>query len=386
MKRIYTAESVTVGHPDKLCDIIADSILDDCLRHDFQSRVACEVIATYGKILVAGEITSRHKPPIEDIVRLTLAQIGYLPENFQVEVCVHRQSSDIGNSVDNSLEKRLGLDNFVSGFSAGAGDQGVMVGYACNETVEMLPLPVVLAHRLTTSLTAAGRTGSIRGLQPDGKAQVSVEYDNGIPVRLDAVVISAQHTEEKDIDLLRFELSDKVLFHALKAFPPDEDTKILLNPSGRFVLGGPCADTGLTGRKLMVDTYGSIVPHGGGAFSGKDPTKVDRSGAYMARYIAKNMVAANLCTRCQVTLAYAIGTAEPIMVQVDTFGTGKICADDCLAAAIPMVFGLTPSRIISQLDLLTPRYGKTAKFGHFGRAEYPWERTDKVKALQDVVM
>lgn len=383
MNRIYTAESVTQGHPDKLCDIIADSILDACLRHDALSRVACEVLVTKGTILVAGEITSAYEPPIEDIVRLTLSQIGYVAERFNIRVCVHKQSPDIASSVDNPLEKRLGVNPAAE---QGAGDQGVMVGYACNETPALLPLPVVLAHRLTSHLTAAERTGGIQGLLPDGKAQVSVEYEDEKPVRLDTVILSAQHTAEKNLEQLRFELSDKVLFPALKVMSPDDNTRILINPSGRFVLGGPEADTGLTGRKLMVDTYGSIVPHGGGAFSGKDPTKVDRSGAYMARYIAKNMVAADLCSRCQVTLAYAIGTAEPVMVQVDTFGTGKFCADDCLAMAARIVFDLTPSGIIRQLDLLTPRYRTTAALGHFGRPEYPWERTNKAQALRDAVL
>lgn len=269
----------------------------------------------------------------------------------------------------------------------GAGDQGIMVGYACSETPQMLPLPVVLAHRITGALTAARKSGMIPALRPDGKAQVTVEYDeDGKPLRLDTVVISAQHSPEIPDDELCWELTDKVLAPALKVLPPDEDTKLLINPSGRFVLGGPEADTGLTGRKLMVDSYGVFAPHGGGAFSGKDATKVDRSGAYMARYIAKNFVAAGLCQKCQVTLAYAIGKAEPVMVAVDTFGTGTVCADDCLADAVKLVFGLTPAEIIAQLDLLTPRYTQTAAYGHFGRSEFPWERTDQAKILRAAVI
>ena len=262
-----------------------------------------------------------------------------------------------------------------------------MVGYACSETPQRIPLPVVLAHRLASALAAARKTGVVRGLRPDGKAQVTVEYgEDGKPLRLDTVVLSAQHSPEKPVDELCWELTDKVLAPALRALPPDEDTKILLNPSGRFVMGGPEADTGLTGRKLMVDSYGVFAPHGGGAFSGKDPTKVDRSGAYMARYIAKNLVAAGLCEKCQVTLAYAIGKAEPVMVEVDTFGTGTVCADDCLAEAARFVFGLTPAEIIAQLDLLTPRYTQTAAYGHFGKPEFPWERTDQAKILRAAVI
>jgi S-adenosylmethionine synthetase len=262
-----------------------------------------------------------------------------------------------------------------------------MVGYACSETPQMLPLPVVLAHRLTSALTIARKSGAIQGLRPDGKAQVTVEYDeDGKPFRLDTVVLSAQHSPEIPADELCFELTDKVIAPALQVLPPDEDTKILINPAGRFVLGGPEADTGLTGRKLMVDSFGVFAPHGGGAFSGKDATKVDRSGAYMARYIAKNLVAAGLCERCQVTLAYAIGAAQPVMVEVDTFKTGTVCADDCLADAVKLVFGLTPAEIIAKLDLLSPRYTGTAAYGHFGRPEFPWERTDQAKILRAAVI
>ena len=268
----------------------------------------------------------------------------------------------------------------------GAGDQGVMVGYACSETPEKMPLAVMLAHRITRRLADVRKAGETEGLLPDGKAQVTVEYGDGQPVRLDTVVLSAQHRD--DVQPAEFEqaLREKVLIPALRALPPDEDTRILINPSGRFVLGGPDADTGLTGRKLMVDSYGPFVPHGGGAFSGKDATKVDRGGAYMARYIAKNIVAAQLAERCQVTLAYAIGAAQPVMVEVDTFGTGTVCADDCLAMAVRHVFGLTPLEIIRTLQLTRPIFARTACYGHFGRAEFPWERENRVQALRDAVL
>jgi len=387
MNQFYTAESVTEGHPDKLCDLIADSVLDECLSHDALSRVACEVLATRGQIIAAGEITSLFEPQIPAIARSVLQKVGYDPARYAIECLVHKQSPDIAAGVDCSLERRRNPSEDQPALQLGAGDQGVMVGYACSETPQMMPLPVVLAQRLTSALTAARKTGAVRGLRPDGKAQVTVEYDEDEkPLRLDTVVLSAQHSPEKPMDELCWELTDKVLAPALQALPPDEDTKILLNPSGRFVLGGPEADTGLTGRKLMVDSYGVFAPHGGGAFSGKDPTKVDRSGAYMARYIAKNLVAAGLCEKCQVTLAYAIGKAEPVMVEVDTFGTGTVCADDCLAEAARFVFGLTPAEIIAQLDLLTPRYTQTAAYGHFGKPEFPWERTDQAKILRAAVI
>ena len=387
MNQHYTAESVTEGHPDKLCDIIADRVLDECLAHDALSRVACEVLATKGQVIVAGEITSLYEPDIPSIVQSVFRKAGYDPTSFSIQCLLHRQSSDIAAGVGCSLERRRNLSKDQPALQLGAGDQGVMVGYACSETPQMMPLPVMLAHRLTSALSAARKIGVIRGLRPDGKAQVTVEYgEDGKPLRLDAVVLSAQHSPEKPEDELSWELTDKVLAPALQALPPDKDTKILLNPSGRFVLGGPEADTGLTGRKLMVDSYGVFAPHGGGAFSGKDPTKVDRSGAYMARYIAKNLVAAGLCEKCQVTLAYAIGKAEPVMVEVDTFGTGTVCADDCLAEAVRFVFGLTPAEIISQLDLLTPRYTQTAAYGHFGKPEFPWERTDQAKILRAAVI
>ena len=380
MNQFYTAESVTEGPPDKLCDIIADSVLDKCLAHDALSRVACEVLATKGQVIVAGEITSLFEPDIPSIVHSVFRKAGYDPARFSVQCLLHRQSPDIAAGVDCSLERRRNPSKDQPALQLGAGDQGVMVGYACSETPQKMSLPVVLAHRLTSALAAARKTGMMRGLRPDGKAQVTVEYgEDGKPLRLDTVVLSAQHSPNKPTDELCWELTDKVLAPALQALPPDEDTKILLNPSGRFVLDGPEADTGLTGRKLMVDSYGVFAPHGGGAFSGKDPTK-------MARYIAKNLVAAGLCEKCQVTLAYAIGKAVPVMVEVDTFGTGTVCADDCLAEAVRFVFGLTPAEIIAQLDLLTPRYTQTAAYGHFGKPEFPWERTDQAKILRAAVI
>ena len=386
MNQFYTAESVTEGHPDKLCDLIADSVLDECLSHDALSRVACEVMATRGQIIVAGEITSLYEPSIPSIVRSVLRKVGYNPARFAIQCLIHKQSPDIAAGVDCSLEQRRNVDGSSPSLQLGAGDQGIMVGYACDDTPQLMPMPVVLANRIVRELSASRRSGYIMGILPDGKAQVTVEYEDDRPVRLDTVVVSCQHEKEKSLRKLEHEIREKVLRPALRMLPPDEDTKILINPSGRFVCGGLDADTGLTGRKLMVDTYGSLVPHGGGAFSGKDCSKVDRSGAYMARYIAKNMVAAGLASRCQVSLAYAIGVAQPVMVQVDTFGTGKICADDCLAAAIPLVFGLTPSQICDTLHLKRPIYRQSAVFGHFGRKEFPWEKTDKAEQLRDTVM
>lgn len=386
MKRYYTAEAVTEGHPDKLCDLIADSILDACLKEDPESRVACEVLATKGNILVAGEITSSHEPSVFSLVRKVLEDVGYSAEGIEMDALIHQQSPDIAGAVSSSKEKRCGLSANQEEFSSGAGDQGIMIGYACSETPQLTPMPVVLAQRIVRELSACRKSSYIKGILPDGKAQVTVEYEDGTPVRVESVVVSCQHEEEKSLKKLEHEIREKVLKPALRPLPPDEDTKIFINPSGRFVCGGLDADTGLTGRKLMVDSYGSIVPHGGGAFSGKDCSKVDRSAAYMARYIAKNMVAAGLASRCQVSLAYAIGVAQPVMVQVDTFGTGTVCADDCLAAAIPLVFGLTPDQIIAKLNLKRPIYRQTAVYGHFGRKEFPWERTDKVQQLKDAVL
>lgn len=386
MRRFYTAEAVTEGHPDKVCDQIADAILDDCLRNDETSRVACEVLATKGTILVAGEITSSHEPDVFGIIRSVMEGIGYPAQGIAMDTLVHRQSPDIAGAVTRSKEAREGLCENQSDWTVGAGDQGIMIGYACEETPQLMPMPVVLANRIVRELSASRKSGYIQGILPDGKAQVTVEYENGKPVRLDSVVVSCQHIEEKNLRKLEAEIRKKVLLPALRLLPPDEDTRIYINPSGRFVCGGLEADTGLTGRKLMADSYGCMALHGGGAFSGKDCSKVDRSAAYMARYIAKNMVAAGLASRCQVSLAYVIGVAQPVMVQVETFGTGKVCEDDCLAMAIPLVFGLMPKQIMDTLRLTRPIFRQTAVFGHFGRKEFPWERTDKVEALRNAVL
>lgn len=385
MKRFYTAESVTEGHPDKVCDRIADTILDACLKGDPDAHVACEVLATKGTVLLAGEITSRYEPDVLALAEDVVEQIGYDPKAFLFDALIHWQSPDIAGGVQTSREKR-GNPAAQEEWCMGAGDQGIMTGYACRENPQMLPTPVYLAHRIVRELDAARKSEYIRGILPDGKAQVTVEYEDEEPVRVDTVIVSCQHAEEKSLKELEQEIRQKVLLPALRPLPADPETKIVINPSGRFVVGGMEADTGLTGRKLMVDAYGSIAPHGGGAFSGKDASKVDRSGAYMARYIAKNIVAAGLADKCLVTLAYGIGMAEPVMVQVDTFGTGKVCEDDCLAAAVPLVFGLTPAQIIQQLRLKRPIYAKTAVYGHFGRNQFPWERTDKAEMFRSAVI
>lgn len=386
MKRYYTAEAVTEGHPDKLCDLIADTIVDDCIKVDPASRVACEVLATQGNIIVAGEITSRHEPLVPEIVRKVLADVGYPSKGIQIQTLLHQQSPDIAQAMEGSVKTCRPGKKSTTRHELGAGDQGIMIGYACDETSQRLPMPVVMANEIVRRLSLYRRSRYIDGLLPDGKAQVTVEYEDGRPVRLDRVVVSCQHMETADMDLLKREIKRKVLTPSLKLLPPDGETIIMINPSGRFVCGGLDADTGLTGRKLMVDTYGSMVPHGGGSFSGKDGTKLDRSGAYMARYIAKNIVMAGLAHRCQVTLAYVIGMAQPVMVQVDTFGTSQVCADDCLAAAIPMVFDLRPEQIIKQLDLELPIYTKTIQYGHFGHGGFLWERADKIKQLRDAVV
>lgn len=385
MRRLYTAESVTEGHPDKVCDRIADTILDACLKEDPDAHVACEVLATKGTVLLAGEITSRYEPDVLGLAERVVERIGYDPKDFLFDALIHRQSPDIAGGVRTSREKRNN-PAAEEEWSMGAGDQGIMTGYACRENPQMLPMPVLLSQRIVRELDAARKSEYIRGILPDGKAQVTVEYEDHEPVRVDTVVVSCQHAEEKSLKELEREIRQKVLAPALRPLPADPETKIIINPSGRFVAGGMEADTGLTGRKLMVDAYGSIAPHGGGAFSGKDASKVDRSGAYMARYIAKNIVAAGLADKCLVTLAYAIGMAEPVMVQVDTYGTGKVCEDACLAAAVPLVFGLTPAQIIGQLHLKRPIFAQTAVYGHFGRKEFPWERTDKAELLRSAVI
>ena len=363
---ILTAESVTEGHPDKLCDKIADSILDACLQNDPAARVACEVMATAGKIVVAGEITAGELPDIPAIVCRTVRETGY-DCDYEVEAVTHDQSGDIAGAVAQDAQM-------------GAGDQGIMYGYACSETPQMLPLPVVLAHQLTLLLTNARRSESIRGLGPDGKAQVSVEYDGGVPRRIAAVVVSCQHDADKDLGELRSEITRNVIVPALRSLYPDHRTEVFINPSGRFVLGGFEADTGLTGRKLMADTYGGLAPHGGGALSGKDASKVDRSGAYMARYIAKNIVAAGLAGKCTVSLAYAIGRAEPVAVDVDAHQTGKY-PEAVLEQAVRAVFDLTPAGMISALGLDRPIFARFCNYGHFTHQDAPWERTDRADAL-----
>ena len=362
---ILTAESVTEGHPDKLCDTIADAVLDACLLGDPDSRVACEVLATAGKITVAGEITTKSMPDIPHIVCKTVRQIGY-SGNYEVEVDVHDQSPDIAEAVNG--------ENEVT-----AGDQGIVYGYACQETSQLLPLPVVLAHQITLGLTEARRNHLLEWLRPDGKAQVSVEYENGKPKRVHTVVVSAQHEPEVSQKELREVVYQLILVPALGKYL-DQNTGVLINPSGSFVLGGFEADTGLTGRKLMVDTYGSLVPHGGGALSGKDCTKVDRSGAYMARYLAKNIVAAGLAEKCTVSMAYAIGKAEPLYVQADTHGT-SVYPDAVLAEAVKLIFDLTPTGMANTLQLMEPIYQKYCNYGHFTHQSAPWEQTDCAELL-----
>ncbi len=367
-KYILTAESVTEGHPDKLCDTIADSVLDACLSSDPAARVACEVMATAGKIIVAGEITARELPDIPAIVCRTVRETGY-GSDYEVEAVTHDQSGDIAGAVEGDPKM-------------GAGDQGIMYGYACNETAELLPLPVVLAHQLTLLLTNTRRMGIIQGLGPDGKAQVSVEYQGGAPRRIAAVVVSCQHDADKDMDELRREIIRRVIVPALRDLYPDHETEVFVNPSGRFVLGGFEADTGLTGRKLMADTYGGLTPHGGGALSGKDGSKVDRSGAYMARYIAKNLVAAGQAERCTVSLAYAIGRAEPVAVDIDAHQTGKY-PEAVLERAVRAVFDLTPAGMISALGLDRPIFARFCNYGHFTHQDAPWEQCDRTEALSE---
>ena len=368
-RRILTAESVTEGHPDKVCDAIADQVLDACLAEDPGARVACEVLATAGKITVAGEITAKTMPDISAIVARTVREIGYPSSDYEIEVITHDQSLDIAAAVG-------------GGRQTGAGDQGVVYGYACLETDALLPLPVVLAHRITRQLANARKLGAIRGLGPDGKAQVSVEYLFGLPSRIVSVVVSCQHDEDKDLEELRREVLERVITPALEELPPDRETEILINPGGRFVLGGFEADTGLTGRKVMADTYGGLAPHGGGALSGKDGTKVDRSGAYIARYIAKNLVAAGSAERCTVSLAYAIGKADPVAVDVDSHGTGEY-PDQVLEQAVRGVFDLTPEGMIRTLGLDKPIFAQFCNYGHFTHPDAPWEQTDKAQALAE---
>ena len=373
MKRILTAESVCIGHPDKLCDRISDHILDAALRLDPNSRVAVEALATGNKIVVAGEIACSGRLNARKIVRDALEEAGYDPDLFTISVFLHAQSRDIAEGVKRSLEART----YGKGsMEIGAGDQGTMYGYATDECEEMLPLPLVLSHRICLLLDEARMEGRIKGILSDGKAQVSVEYEDDVPKRVSAVVISVQHMEHKTLGELEDDIFREVIPAAFADFPLDEGTKVYINPSGRFVKGGPDADTGLTGRKIMVDTYGGLAPHGGGAFSGKDATKVDRSGAYMARFIARNIVAAGLAKRCTVALSYAIGKADPVAVDVCTYGTG-VCADERISKVVPDVFNLRPGDIIAELGLSRPIYSNTSAYGHFTDSDFPWEKDDK---------
>lgn len=375
MRTFYSAESVTEGHPDKLCDLIADNVLDACLAGDPASRVACEVMATRGHIIVAGEITTEANPDVFNIARDVLHGVGYDPKNFQIDCYLHPQSPDIAGAVE------VPADSPEDDEAIGAGDQGVVIGYACNETPELVPMPVIIAHRLTSLLTLARMTDTVHGIGPDGKAMVVVEYEDDKPVRVAQVLLSVQHEAGVHIEEIQADIFAQIILPALKGMPADDQMEVILNPSGSFVVGGPEADTGLTGRKLMVDTYGPFVSQGGGALSGKDPTKIDRTAAYMARYIAKNLVAASIAERCRVALTYAIGMAKPMAVTVDTFGTGTYCEDDCLAAAVRHVFDLTPAGMIENLQLQQPMYARTAVGGHFGREDFPWERVDKIGLL-----
>ena len=384
--RFFTSESVTEGHPDKVCDQIADAILDAHLAQDPMARVACETIATTGMVLVMGEITSKAKVDYNQIVRDTIARIGYKDgacgfdaRTCAVQIVLDQQSADIAMGVNDALEERGSGESD----NIGAGDQGMMFGYACNETEELMPMPIALAHRLAKKLAEVRKSGELPYLRPDGKSQVTVEYENGKPKRIEAVVLSTQHSADVEQKTIREDLIKKVVDEIIPQDLLDENTKYFINPTGRFVIGGPEGDSGLTGRKIIVDTYGGYAPHGGGAFSGKDPTKVDRSAAYMARYIAKNIVAAGLAERCEIELAYAIGVAQPVSVLIDTAGTGKL-PDSELEKIIRSQFDLRPAAIIKALNLRRPIYEQTAAYGHFGRTDVdlPWERTDRVEALR----
>lgn len=389
-RRLFTSESVTEGHPDKICDQISDAVLDAILTQDPNARVACETSVTTGLVLVAGEITTTCYVDIPKIVRQTIKEIGYTRAKygFDADTCavltsIDEQSPEIAAGVNVAYEDREKGENRQTDDNLGAGDQGLMFGYACNETEELMPLPISLAHKLARRLSEVRRDGTLPYLRPDGKTQVTVEYDGDRPVRVDTVVVSAQHAEEVSLEQIRQDIRRDVIEPVVPSVWLDSETKYFINPTGRFVIGGPQGDAGLTGRKIIVDTYGGYARHGGGAFSGKDPTKVDRSAAYAARYVAKNVVAAGLADRCEVQLAYAIGVSQPVSISVDTFETGKV-SERVLVRLIRQNFDLRPSGIIQMLDLKRPIYRQTAAYGHFGRMDLdlPWERTDKAELLR----